>query len=131
MGDLKSLIENVDDADYATVQVPEWGADVVVRVRTLTGAERDWLLTNKLNVDATTGTANPEVAGFQAAVCALCLVDEDGRRVFEDTAEGVEMLGNRNADVIDRIAKSAMDLNGMSAEVVEETVEDFGEALSG
>ena len=128
--DLKTLIQNVDDADYAEVPVPEWGEGVVVKVRTLSGLERDWLLTNKMRVDPKTGTANPEIQGFQASVVSLCMVNDDGSKVFEDTAEGAEIIGQKNADIIDRLAQACMDLNGLSAEVVEETVEDFDEAQS-
>ena len=123
--DIRQAIGQVDDADYTEVRVPEWGADFSVRVRTLTGAERDRFLTTQMTTNAS-GELEPVLAGFHANIAALVMVDEDGTRVFPDA----ELLGQRNADVVQRIAETAMALNGLTAEAVEEEVEGFSEAPS-
>lgn len=126
---IRQAIGQVDDADYTEVRVPEWGADFSVRVRTLTGAERDRFLTKQMQTNAD-GDLEPVLAGFHATIAALVMVDEDGTRVFPDADAGAEQLGQRNADVVQRIAETAMALNGLTAEAVEEEVEGFSEAPS-
>ena len=126
---IRSRIGEVDDADYLEVAVPEWGADFVVRVRTLTGAERDRFLSVQMDVKGD-GSVEPKLEGFHSYLAALVMVDDDGARVFPDADEGSEILGSKNAYLVQRIAEQALALNGLTAEVVEENVENFDETPS-
>ena len=126
---IRAKIGKVDDADYLEVVVPEWGSDFAVRVRTLTGAERDRFLAVQMDVKAD-GSVEPKLEGFHAYFAALVMVDEDGDRVFPDAEEGAAILGAKNAEIVQRIAEQALALNGLAAEVVEEHVENFDETLS-
>jgi hypothetical protein len=114
----KHDIMTVDDLKVEEVSVPEWGGSVLVR--TLTARERDEFESS--TVDKKSG--KPNLENFRAKLVGLCLVDENGKRLFESRAD-VTMLGNKSVAALQRVFNKAQELNGFSEEDVEELTEDF------
>lgn len=110
----RDQILQAQDLPAEDVEVPEWGG--VVRVRALTGAERDAYEAsvvrrkgNKMEYDPT---------NMRAKLVAMCVVDEQGNRVFSD--KDVELLGRKSAAALDRVFQVAQRLSGLRAEDLEE-----------
>ena len=116
-----------DDEQSETVEVPEW--DGSVRVRGLTGRERD-LWEQSLTEDKPGRRRKKKEAmrvnmdNMRAGLCALCIVDEDGKRLFAQT--DVVALGEKNAAAIDKLFDVATRLSGIS----EDDVDDLAEAMT-
>lgn len=106
----KEAILAADDRRTVDVAVPEWGGDV--RVSTMSASERD-----KWEAE-TYGGDKPNTLDFRARFVALCLVDEQGNRLF--TGKDVAELGKKSAAALHRVFKAAQDLNALTDEAVEE-----------
>ena len=112
----KEEIERVEDIKTEIVEVPEWGEGKKVRVRALSGMGRD----EYDNILAAHTTGEPpnhktDIKGMRAEICALCLVDEMGIRLFNDEA-GVAILNSRSGAAINRIYEVACEISGLNAE---------------
>jgi hypothetical protein len=92
-------INAIEDLRSETVDVPEWGGEV--RIRTL-------------SFIAAQGMFKAEVVGFdpRLRLIAACLVDDDGAPIFSE--EDLGELGGKNAEVIARLWKKCVELNGMT-----------------
>lgn len=104
----------IDDLPYEDVEVPEWGG--VVRVRALTGAERDAYEASIVRRKGNKTELNPE--NMRAKLVALCVVDEQGNRLFTD--KDIELLGRKSAAALDRVFEVAQRLSGLRPEDMEE-----------
>jgi hypothetical protein len=101
-----------DDLLCRDVDVPEWGG--VVRVRTMTGTERDRFEASTYNEGR-----GMNIADLRARLCALCIVGDDGKtRLFTD--HQVEALGKKSASALNRVFDVARSLNGLTQEDVDE-----------
>lgn len=98
---LKEQILAASDLKQEKVEMPEWGCTVYVRA--MSAAERLVFVEKSGNT------------GIR--LCAQCLCDEQGNRLFTDE-EAVE-LGKKSFDAIERICGIAMKLNGLGADAVE------------
>lgn len=94
--------------------VPEW--DAWVRVKTLTGAERDYFESSIIRRNGKVVSQN--LQNVRARLCALCIVDADGQRIFGEEDEYA--LGRKSAAALDRIFSAARRLNNLSDADVEE-----------
>jgi len=103
------------------VEVPEWGG--AVRVRGLTGAERDRFEESIFGDRAKGGGRKLRLANMRARLVALSVVDADGKRLF--SSADVEALGRQSAAALDRVFSVAQRLSGMSDRDVEELTENF------
>ena len=112
----KSQILEADDRPVEKVQTPEWGDDAFVLVRSISAAERDKFEQSIIEERGKSTRTNLE--NIRARFAAMCVVDEEGARVFSDAEASA--LGNKSAAVLDRIFGTAQRLNGMSAEDVDE-----------
>ncbi len=112
----KDAILSADDLPREEVDVPEWNGSVFVR--TMTAAERDSFEMGVMQEDGSKDFLN-----LRARLCARCLVDDKGERLFTD-AEAVA-LGGKSAGALDRIFAVTQRLNGMSAEDVEELAKNL------
>ncbi len=110
----KDAILQANDLPTRDEPVPEWGG--TVRVRTLTGTEREAFSAELAEATRNGGAANAQ--GFTTRLCAWCLVGEDGQRLF--TADDVRALANKSSVALERVAAAAMALNGMGARAVED-----------
>ena len=101
-------ILNAVDLDTKVVEVPEWNGEV--SVRGLTARERD-------SFEASIGAA-ANLENLRARLVVLCLVDDEGKRIFKDT--DAKALGEKNAQVVNRLFEECRVMSGMTdADVVE------------
>ncbi len=105
----KKDILTADDLPFEDVKVPEWGG--TVRVRTMTGTERD-----AFEGETYTGKGANTV-NMRARICARCIIGDDGQRLFED--RDMAELGAKSAASLDRVFAVAQRLNGFSDADVE------------
>ncbi len=102
------------DLKHEDVEVPAWGG--TVRVRVMTGAERDEFRTAIQSDDGV------PVGKFSVALLAATLIDEAGIRLF--TMDEVDQLAEKNASSLDKVAAIAMRLNGLGGSAVEDAVKN-------
>jgi len=110
----KSAILSHVNLKTEDVDVPEWGG--TVRVRELTGAERDRL-------EASVAGENKDFTNMRARMVAATCVDAGGKRLFSDA--DVVKLGKLSAIALDRVFWTAMRLSGMSSDDVQAAEENF------
>jgi len=110
----KAEILAKDDLKTEDVFVPEW--DAWVKVRSLNASERDHFEASTVQRNGKRVTTNLE--NIRARLCLLCMVDEEGNRLFD---EGDTFpLGGKSASALDRIFTVAQKLNGLRDEDVDE-----------
>jgi hypothetical protein len=109
-------------SDFATeeVYVPQWGGSVFVR--TLSGRERDEFESSTVKMK--NGKQEPDMVNFRARFVALCVVDEQGQRLFKTRAE-IDMLGSKSVAALQLLFNKAQELNSMSEDDVEELTSNF------
>lgn len=94
----RDQILSVKDRPIEEIEVPEWGGSV--GIRTISGAERDrW---------EATFTKDPGANG-RASLAALCIVGDDGERLF--SAEDLAALGAKSGIALDRIFDECLRIN--------------------
>lgn len=108
----KSAILGAQDLPHEDVPVPAWGG--TVRVRTMTGAERDAF---RASVAAAEGESGVPIGQFSAALLVATCVDESGACLF--TASDMAALQAKSAAALDAPAAVAMRLNGLGANAVQ------------
>ena len=92
------------------ISVPEWGG--TVRVRMMTGAERDALGATLLGADK-----KVDMSQYRIRLLAACLVDEAGQPLFGPDEIG--LLGAKSGVALDRVYRVAERLNDVGAGAVE------------
>ena len=107
-------ILQAQDLPTEDVPVPEWGG--ICRVRGLTGAERDAF--EQSIVEQRGKDTRMNLRNIRAKLVAMCVVDEEGNRVFRD--EDAELLGKKSAAALNRVFEVAQRLSGLRPEDVEE-----------
>jgi hypothetical protein len=123
----KSEIFAADDRKYVIVKVPEWAKDGEVRLRSLTGSERDAYETSMLK---RVGNKQVEdLRNVRAKLVALSAVDENGQRMFEQN--DIVALSNRNSAALGRLFDAACVLSGINEADVKELEEGFEPAPNG
>lgn len=107
------------DLKTEVMEVPEW--DGTITIREMTASEREVFEKRVMS----SGAAN--VAGvaknlgdLRASVVAMCVVDEDGKRLFSD--QDVKALNEKSSIVIARIFQRCSILSGISQEAVDTIV---------
>jgi len=112
----KDAILAASDIPYEDVEVPEWGG--TVRVRGLTGAERDAHEVKMAEARRKGVALEVVLHNFRARLVVKCLIDEQGNRLFSD--DDAKVLGEKSAPVIDRLFDVARRLSGMTDDAVEQ-----------
>lgn len=110
----KDEILKADDLPTETLEVPEWGGSVLVRG--MTGAERDAFEGGVVSMNGKDARMNTQ--NIRAKLTALCIVTEDGLRIFTD--HDVTALGMKSAAALDRVFTTAQRLSGLTNEDVDE-----------
>lgn len=118
----KAQILGVQDLTHRDVEVPEWGG--AVRVRTMTGEERDAYEMAVYNGE------RANVANLRARLLVLTLVDEQGQRLFADEAD-VEALGKKSVRAMQRVFVAARELNAIDQETLKELAKNSGSVPGG
>ena len=100
-------ILEAEDIQIWEVEVPEWGG--IVLCRSLTAAQ----------VERVQGKFKGKgMKGVTAALVALAVVDDDGKRLFHQS--DLEKLSNKSISACTHVLKSIMEQNAMEEEDLEE-----------
>jgi hypothetical protein len=105
----REQILDAKDVKIKTVDVPEWGGAVNVRV--MSGARRGYIESKVLRGEMQQGD-------MRIIVCASTICDDDGFAIF--TNDDVELLGEKSSTALDRVFEAALELNGMKSGAIEE-----------
>lgn len=104
-----------DDLPLSPVSLPEsYGKDVGFYVRMMTGTERSAM--EKRIFAGTNPKDDPE--GFRIRMLADCIVDENGKHIFEKA--DAKRLMSKAAPSIELMFEAACELNGFTADDVEQ-----------
>lgn len=117
-------ILRADDIQAEIVDVPEWGGQV--RVKGLSGTERDRFEQDSIDQRGKANKLN--LANIRARLLVLCLVDEQGNRLFQRS--DIDLLGQKSAAALNRVFEVARRLSGLNQEDVEELAENFDDGQS-
>jgi hypothetical protein len=101
------------DIKTVTVDVPEWGGVVCVKV--MSGMERDAF--DQFVYDSRGEDKKINLAQTRAKLCILTICDEKGNRIFGD--DDLALVGSKSASAIDRIVAAARKLNALDGESAE------------
>jgi len=104
----KDQILAAEDLPFRDVDVPEWKG--TIRVRTMTGGERDAFEASIYDTDKDGVKLNRN--DFRAKLLSKVIVDENGTRLFTD--KEIEKLSGKSAKAIQRLFDVAQEINGIS-----------------
>jgi hypothetical protein len=110
----RDAILQAEDAKIASVDVPEWGGHVFLRV--MSGTERDDFEAETYVTRGRSVELNRH--NFRARLLVRCICDDKGEPIF--TRKDIDALGKKSAKALDRAFSVAQKLNGLSADDVEE-----------
>jgi hypothetical protein len=116
----------IHDEAFEIVDVPEWGGSV--RVRGLTGAERDTFEASMFARNKS-GTLDMNMNNLRAKLVMLSVVDHDEKPIFRRT--DIDALGAKSAKALDRIYDVAQKLSGLRKEDIDALVGKSEETLDG
>lgn len=127
----KDAILTMKDQRVEVVEIPEWphpttGKPGRVRVRNLTGAERDEFEARMVTQRGDNVQVN--VRNVRARLVALTCVGPEGRPLFSEPE--VAALQVKNAAALDRIYEVAARLSRITRKDVEELAGNSGDGLS-
>jgi hypothetical protein len=120
----KTQIQAASDLETQDIEVPEWGG--TVRLKSLTGAERDRFEASVMRGQGKNTTVNME--NMRAKLVAQSAIGEDGKPLF--TEEDLKWLGEKSAKALNRLFTAAQQLSGLSDTDVKEMTENLGVARS-
>lgn len=106
------------DIERELVHVPEWGGSVYVQA--MTGRQRD-MFEESLQVRRGK-KIETSIVQFRAKLVALCVVDENGQRIFSEA--DVQALGDKSAAALTRIAEVASRLSSITEADAEEMIKN-------
>ena len=123
----RDAILAVVDLPREEVAVPEWGGSVIVQG--LSAQQRDKVETTLRDFrDGEVKMREKGLTDFRARIVALCVINEDGSRMFSD--DDISALGKKSAIAVERVADVALRLSGMTNEAVESAEKNSDEASS-
>ena len=112
----RDQILQADDLATEVVEVPEWGGKV--KVRALTGRERDRLEASVTRTNSQGEMVGMNLDNLRARLCSMTLIDEEGKLMFTSKAD-VIALGGKAGVVLNRVFEVAQRLSGITPEDVE------------
>ena len=120
----RDQILNAQDIQTEEVSVPEWGGTVLVRA--LDGEERDALEASMIQGKGKNAQVN--LKNLRAKLAARSMVDENGKRLFEDG--DIPALAKKSAAALNRVYEVAQRLSGITPEDVDELTKNSEPAQS-
>lgn len=117
----RDAILYVPDMKTETVNIPEWGGEVLVRG--MNGNERDLYERSILVQNGKNTRVN--MTNARAKLVVWTVVDEDGKRLFTDA--DIEALGKKSASALSRIFNVAARLSGITEEDMAEITEELSD----
>ena len=106
----KEAILAASDLKTETVSIPEWSGEV--KVRSMTGLERDAFVASLRDADGKVTLAN-----YRAKLLVRCMVNDDGSPMF--TADELAVIGGKSSAAIDRVFSVAERLNAMTPDALD------------
>jgi len=103
------------DLKAETVPVPEWGGEVLVRGMTASEREHYAMMVTEFGPDGKP-TGKQVLGKTQSAMVAMCVIDENGERLFTDT--DADALGKKSAKALERVFSVAARLSALNDEAV-------------
>lgn len=123
--EIRKLVASADDRQHEYIDIPEWS--LRLRIQSLTARERDryeaTLITQKK------GKTEINMRDARARIAVLCVVDEDGNRVWSEA--DVEMLTTKSANAMNRIFLMAKKLSGIGDSEIEDLEKNSLRDLNG
>lgn len=113
-------IIDIKDIHTRAVAVPEWGDDVGVIVKVMTGADRNAF--DQSIIKIVNGERIPNLDNLRLKLVALTVVDESGNVLFGQ--DEISDLAKKNSAAIERLFKVAQELNGLAPAAVEEAAKN-------
>jgi len=107
----KEAILSANDLKRETVNVPEWGGDVLIQE--MSGAQRD-----AYEAHITDTGEDMRKRTVRARYVAFSIIGEDGEPMF--SVDDVEALAKKNAKALDRVFAAAAELNIFTEDAVKE-----------
>ena len=120
----KQQIVDANDLETVEVNVPQWGGSVLVRA--LTAKQRGQLMSTL--IDQTKDGRTLRLQDLQARLCAMSIVDGQGKRFFSDNE--LAALGAKSSAALQRVFEVAQRLSGLSDEQVGELSKNSDETPS-
>lgn len=118
----RSDVDKVADRPIVDHEVPEWGG--WVRLRAMSAKQRSRVTGTFIAVDgADVKLRAAEIGNVQLLTVASCLIDEDDVPLYGP--EELELLGEKNAGVVDRMFAALQDLSGLGKDAIDEAAENF------
>lgn len=111
----REQILEAEDRKVVEVDVPEWGGSVGIIV--MSGKDRDSYESELLNRRDKNGEIS-EVKGLRSSLLSKGLVDEEGKALFD--SKTITKLEDKNAAVLDRLFRKAMEVNAIDDGSMEE-----------
>ncbi|MER5892403.1 hypothetical protein [Streptomyces sp. NPDC001876] len=105
------------DLSIEDVHVPEWGG--TVRVKGMSGTERDRFEAGFVGNDMKQLPKDKALEYYRARVAAACLVDQAGNKMFRSVGE-IKRLSDKSAEALQRVVDVANRLSGLTEDDVEE-----------
>lgn len=121
----RNQILDAKDLQTEDVPVPEWGGEV--RIRMLTGEERDAYEASMVELKKD-GSAKANRENVRARLLILCIVNEQGEQMFNRA--DIKLLGRKSAKALERVINKVNEMNGISEKDIEELAEGFDNAPS-
>ncbi len=107
----KNDILDIDDTESETVNVPEWGGDVLVSV--MTGFSRD-----SFEASLVGKKGGENLSNIRAKLAAYTLIDEKGEQLFSE--KDIARLGKKSGSALNRVYEVAIRINKISDADVDE-----------
>lgn len=103
----REQILSANELPTESVDVPEWGG--AVRVAVMSGILRDRF---EYRVSSMYRSLTGEIVNGRAMLAAYCIVDDAGKRMFEES--DIEALGAKSWIALERVVSAAQKLNKMT-----------------
>lgn len=117
----RAAILAAPDTKYRIIDVPEWGEDAQVRLKSLSGADRDAYEESQLTMRSD-GRMIRDGHNARAKLIVRSIVDENGERVFKDNEAAA--LGEKSQGVLDRLFVAISEMSNLTEEDIAELGKD-------
>ena len=115
----RNEILDIVDLPRETVNVPEWGGDVIVQG--LNGTARDQYEIY-MNIQRASGVSN--IKNIRALLVSLCIIDSETDKLMF-TIDDIPFLEKKSATALDRVFTIAYRLSGFGQKEIERLAENL------